>query len=165
MLIFTVENILAMEEGPEIDTLIGETITKFLPETKFLATDASGKKIYNIFDSEEDANKWHNNLMTGFPKGHYAKNGGHIVQKKIYPDYSRHHTDIWMAIEKLKEMGLVREYIRALFKVIYCKDALNTLDPSFFSNKDISETVFGLLQATALQKCKAALIAVLQLSY
>lgn len=44
MLIFTVENISAMEEGPEIDTLIGETITKFPPEIKFLATDASGKK-------------------------------------------------------------------------------------------------------------------------
>lgn len=141
--------ILQLEEGREINKLISDLIIKpkYVKE-KFYAVDGEDEGYYIGFDSQEDADDWVEKIKkeTYLYIHPYLKNKGYIKKEYLYPNYS---DDVGKALEieeKIEKIGLKAVYIKSLKNVVG------------FSNTE--DDCWKLIHASALDRCKAALIAI-----
>lgn len=144
----TKDDILDMNPGSDMDKAIGKLIGA-APEIKWYAMNKEETAYYLSFDSKSQAEGWHNNRAWSSPNSTYAEDGGHIVRKEIYRQYSADVSEAMGVAEKLSLDGWeysLNRYNRDSARFEFCLLNIGKRIPVWSNN--IPEAI-----------CKAALIA------
>lgn len=147
------EDILKLEKGYEIDELVSKLIIEPKDvKTKFYAMDSKGEGCYISFDFKSEANQWVEAIKKSCPEHPYLTENGFIKEENIYPRYSEDLEKAFLMEQKLKDLNLENKYIEILRHI--------TGIPS-------DNTLIGwkMVHASALERCKAGLLTVIENSY
>lgn len=98
----TRDEILTMVPGPEMNEAVGKAIGA-TPEIRWYAMNREETGYSMDFELENEANKWHDNMVRRVPDGRYTSTGGHIVRREIYPRYSEDMSTAWTVYLKAME--------------------------------------------------------------
>ena len=137
----TREEILAMKPGPELDKLIAEHVMGW--SIYRYDKDVPERCYYMLVDKSFDP----------VVDGGYWNAGERKTEEEAWKDNSPFSTDIsaaWKVDEKIRELGLDEVWGNRISRII------------FMDNERPSGT-FDIAHASAEQRCKAALLAVLNL--
>lgn len=149
----TREEILSKEPGEDLDALIGKEVLGIAPAVQWWAMDGEEEGIFITFHYESEANEWMVDQERRFP-GWNEKNGTHIVRKEIFRNYSGSISAAWEVEEQIASLEKEGHYVNALCDVVGTpRDGTRTL----------AMDDWRMLHATPEQRCKAALLAVLNL--
>lgn len=147
----TRESVLAADER-ELDAIAGEVFDmKF--NRAWWAMDGKEEGIFIGFDSQAEAQKWHDEHYKKYPYGNYQEQGGHIVEKKIYPHFS---TD-------LNAAALLRaEIVRRDLDMRFIDELELLMDIKKINPWLAKGQVFSLINASAKLHTQAAILAALE---
>ncbi|MCO1599866.1 BC1872 family protein [Desulfosporosinus nitroreducens] len=97
----TKAEILAMKPGPELDELVGKLMGA-TPVVKWYAMNKNETAYFMDFECRRLAQDWHVKITGEYKNHRYSSDGGHIVRKEFYRQYS---ADISAAMEILESSG------------------------------------------------------------
>ncbi|MNW50608.1 hypothetical protein D3C74_280640 [compost metagenome] len=145
----TRDQILAMESGCELDALIGKLVINAAPEIKWWAVNEEENVIFADCNYKSEAEEWLDELAAM-----HEDHGIKIVRKELFRNYSGSMPAAWEVEENLllKHPGVQTRYVWRLRLVTGWEDK----QPAFRED-------FKLIHATPEERCKAALLAVLNL--
>ncbi|WP_339194319.1 hypothetical protein MKY95_21160 [Paenibacillus sp. FSL P4-0176] len=140
----TKELILGMIPCRELDALVGKCVVKENPEIKWYAMNKEETVIHQDFNYQSEADEW-----LEFDKKHGPERGLKIVRRELYSKYSEDMFDAWAVEERIVELRLQAKYCESLKRVVVGTGEYVGM--------------FDYIHATPAQRCKAALLAVLDL--
>ncbi|WP_458123376.1 hypothetical protein [Paenibacillus sp. Z3-2] len=138
----TKEHILGMSPGRDLDALVGKYVIKETPEIKWYAVNKEENTICMDFNYKSEADEW-----LEFDNKHWLESEIKIVRREIYREYSKSISAAYMIVDRFNELDdnqLKHRFMRELID----------LDRS---------GGFGRVHSSPADRCKASLLAVLDL--
>ncbi|KJD43384.1 hypothetical protein [Paenibacillus terrae] len=152
----TRKQIMAMEPGREMDAHIGKLVLNATPEIKWWVVNEEETVIFEDFNYKSEAEEWLDELAA-MHEDHRIK----IVRKELFCSYSGSMSAA-LEVEQVAIEKFGVSYAYALASVVGGTDIKDADELDDFVTR-YSGNLLGMIHATPEQRCKAALLAVLNL--